>query len=105
MSDKPFAPFRSQASGLAEHLAFPGPSVETVRDTIASLDRTLMLARALAETGRAIDLTGLDAQVGAVCAQALALPAEQGRALRTELILLRAGLDALAGSITAPAPP
>ncbi|MFC4165925.1 hypothetical protein [Teichococcus aestuarii] len=51
-----------------------------------SLETTLKLAEALATGGRSIDLEGLDAEVTALCAAALSLPAaeqaEAGWALR-----------------------
>ena len=57
--------------------------------------RTLSLARTLVATGRRVELVGLDRSVGFLCAKALDLPPEQGRALRAELITLLAELDSL----------
>ena len=101
-----FAPFRVR--GLAEPAAgFPAP--ETPREQVAGLAQgltgTLALARALAESGRRIDLTGLDSQVGLLCARALDLDPAEGRAVRVALIGLRAELDALAASLSRPPPP
>ena len=45
------------------------------------LSRTIGIARALAQNGRTVDLTGLDDGVGMLCAQALDLPTPEGRAL------------------------
>jgi hypothetical protein len=101
-----FAPFRPR--GLAEPTAgFPAP--ETPREQVGGLAQgltgTLALARALVESGRRIDLTGLDSQVGLLCARALDLDPAEGRAVRVALIGLRAELDALAASLSRPPPP
>ncbi len=99
MSEAPFAPFRVKSKGLAETPAFPDTPFERVRAGAASLRRTTALARALAEAGRPIDLAGLDGQVGLVCARALDLPPDEGRAMRGDLQALLAEVDALANSL------
>ncbi|HJS85210.1 MAG TPA: hypothetical protein VJ779_07090 [Acetobacteraceae bacterium] len=99
MSNAPFAPFRVGSKGLAETPAFPDTPLERVRAGIASLRRTASLARTLAGAGRPIDLTGLDGQVGLVCARALDLPPEEGRLVRSDLRALLAEVDALAASL------
>ena len=63
----------------------------------SELATTLRLARAMASSGRPVELSGLDEQVGLLCAKALDLPPEQGTALRPALISLLADLDALHG--------
>ncbi|MGC8475935.1 MAG: hypothetical protein ACP5NP_06250 [Acetobacteraceae bacterium] len=103
-----FVPFRSRGHGIAEPpSSFPVP--ESPREQVAGLAQglagTLALARALAESGRRIDLAGLDSQVGLLCARALDLAPEEGRAVRVALIGLRAELDALAASLSRPPPP
>ncbi len=45
------------------------------------LSRTIGIARALAQNGRTVDLTGLDDGIGMLCAQTLDLPTEEGRTL------------------------
>ncbi len=45
------------------------------------LSRTIGIARALAQNGRTVDLTGLDDGIGMLCAQTLDLPVQEGRAL------------------------
>ncbi len=45
------------------------------------LSRTIGIARALAQNGRTVDLTGLDDGIGMLCAQTLDLPTPEGRAL------------------------
>jgi hypothetical protein len=56
---------------------------------------TLRLARALVEARRSVDLAGLQNAIGRMCAAALDLPPEQGRALRPQLAAVLAELDAL----------
>ncbi len=76
----------------------------TVRGCLAQLGRTLAIARNLLQAGKRLDLTGLDADMGFVCARTLDLPPEEGLALRPELIGLRAELDALSAALEARAP-
>jgi hypothetical protein len=70
----------------------PPPQIEAMFDRI---DGVLMLARALAEMRRPIDLAGLQDAVGRLCAACLDLAPEQGRALRPRLWALLAQVDAL----------
>ena len=101
MRDGPYAPFRSAATGLAEATSWSCP-IDQVRAAANALGRTAAMARALARSGRRIDLGGLDAQVGLLCVKALDLPQEQGCAIRTDLVLLLVELDALAGALSLP---
>ncbi len=96
MNEVPFAPFRMDFNGLAEMSAFPDTPVARARVAAAALRKSAALARALAVSGRPIDLTGLDGQVGLICAGALDLPPEEGRALRIDLERLLAEIDSLA---------
>lgn len=96
MNEVPFAPFRMDSTGLAEALAFPDTPVERTRIAAASLRKAAALARALAISGRPIDLTGLDGQVGRICAGALDLPPDEGHVLRPDLESLLAEIAALA---------
>ena len=59
------------------------------------LARTLGVARGLVDAGRAVDLAGLEDQVGLLCAKALDLPRDEGRVMRGELVALLARLDGL----------
>jgi hypothetical protein len=102
MNEVPFAPFRVDTNGLAEMPAFPDtPGVRT-RNAAVALRQTAGLARTFAVNGRAIDLTGLDGQVGLVCARALDLTPEEGREVRGELEALLAEVDALAEAMRLP---
>ncbi len=68
------------------------PPIENLHAGVAA---TLRTARALAASGRSVDLTGLDNLVGFLCAQALDLPAAQGRAFQTQLRNIADELDNL----------
>lgn len=70
----------------------PHPDLATA---IIAFEGVLVVAQALAAAARPIDLTGLDQQVGRICAGALDLPPDQGRALRPQLACLLARLDEL----------
>lgn len=74
-------------------------AAEELADGIAA---TLRMARALVDSQRAVDLGGFDRMVGLLCARALDLPPEQGRALRPRLIALLADLDGLSQAIPPP---
>jgi hypothetical protein len=77
----------------------------TVRACLEQLGRTLGIAHNLVRAGKQVDLSGLDADVGYVCARTLDLPPDEGRALRPELLGLRAELDALSTALEQRAPP
>ena len=65
---------------------------------LASIDRmdtTLALATALANSGRTLDLDGLEAEMTRLCGAVLMLPAEDGRALRPAMAGLLARLEGL----------
>ncbi len=78
--------------------------MEAVRNFARSLAATARLARVLAEAGEQIDLAGLTAHVGLLCARALDLAPEQGHDVRTELMTLRGDLDTLAHALGMPPP-
>lgn len=69
-----------------------GASVEALAEGLAGVVR---LAAALLGRGNRIDLTGLDALFGLLCARALDLEPDHGRALQPKLLALRDDLDAL----------
>jgi hypothetical protein len=96
MSEPPYAPFRLDVSGMSETMAFPDTPIERLRAGALSLRQTTSLARALARSGRAIDLTGLDGQIGLLCAKALDLDPEEGRLIAAELDALLTEVDLLA---------
>lgn len=77
-------------SDIAAH--DPLAAASALAEELAS---TISLARALAESGRAVDLTGLDLRIGLLCAKSLDLPPEQGREMRPALVLLSRAVEAL----------
>ena len=72
---------------------------------IGQAHQVVRLARALAESGRTVDLVGLDHLVGVLCAQALDLPPPEGRMFRASLEVLLAECDALGSTLRNPTPP
>jgi hypothetical protein len=75
------------------------PPFDAAHALASGLVNALRLARAMAETGRPLDLRGLEEPVGLLCAKALDLPPEQGRALRPALLSLLAEAEALQGTL------
>ncbi len=61
--------------------------------------QTLGVACSLVEAGRYIDLTGLEDQIGLLCAKALDLPPEDGRTVRGELATVLARVEALSSAL------
>ena len=83
----------------------PYDPIAAVRALAEELTGTVGLACALAESGRAIDLTGLDRRIGLLCAKALDLPSDEGRRVRPRLIALSGSMDALSQVLLAHAAP
>ena len=80
-----------------------GPAA-AVRAQIEKLTHMIGIARALAESGRPVDLTGFDDDVGLLCAKALDLPADEGRKIRPLVIALSAAMDSLSRALAARQP-
>jgi len=72
-----------------------------VAAAIAALDGTLVVARALVETGRRIDLDGLEREAVALCAAVMALDVREARSLRPAIEALRHQIDCLAATMRA----
>ena len=72
---------------------------EVVRVAIEAMDGTLIMARALVEGGRRIDLAGLDREAGRICAAVMALDVEEAKRLRPALEALRRQVDGLSVSL------
>ena len=68
------------------------------------VQRTVAIARALAASGRPVDLAGLDQTVGLLCAKTLDLPPDQGRLARPILAAILAEVDHLGTTLRANAP-
>jgi hypothetical protein len=76
------------------------------RSLAGGIATTIRLSRALVDTGRSVDLAGLDRVVGLLCAKALDLQPEQGRELVPELSVMLREIDGLSAALTAAmAPP
>lgn len=73
----------------------PYEPIEAVRALAVKLTKTVDLARALTQSGRAVDLSGLEGEVGLLCAKSLDLPPEEGRSVRAHLIALANAIEAL----------
>jgi hypothetical protein len=69
---------------------------------IEALYDTVVMARVLASNGRAIDLAGLDAEAGALCAIITRLPRDQARLLRPALKALAQEVEGLAATLPPP---
>lgn len=95
MQSRYLAPFRLPAEDCSELVTYESPLEET-RSLAKALYATIGVACALARMERSLDLTGLDTQVGFLCAKALDLNPEDGRELHQELIAMRLGLASLA---------
>ena len=68
------------------------------------LSRTIGVARALASSGRTVDLTGLDDGIGLLCAQTLDLPTEEARGLLLQLRDVLTEVNALSAVLHEHAP-
>ena len=68
------------------------------------LSRTLGIARALAERGRRLDLTGIEDGVGMLCAQSLDLPAGDARCMVPVLREVLTQVESLAQVLRREAP-
>jgi hypothetical protein len=79
-------------------------AIDAVRALSAELTKMVEVARALVEAGRAIDLTGIDSQVGLLCAKSLDLPTGDGRRIRPRLIALFGSIEALVRVMASHAP-
>ena len=68
------------------------------------VQRIVAISRALAGSGRRVDLSGLDGAVGLLCAKTLDLPPDQGRLARPQLAAILTELDLLGTTLRADAP-
>jgi hypothetical protein len=79
--------------------------IGAVQAMAEELRQTVDVAGALAASGRVVDLTGFDEQVGLLCAKSLDLPPDEGRRLRPNLIALSGALEALSRLLAAKVAP
>ncbi len=78
--------------------ATSAPLIE-LRAFADDVTQTLGVARGLVEAGRYVDLTGLEDQIGLLCAKALDLPPDEGRAIRGDLVGMLARVEALSAAL------
>jgi hypothetical protein len=76
--------------------ASPMVGAEQAADAVL---KVLRLARGMAQAGRRVDLAGLDAMVGRLCARCLDLPPQDGRQIGAVLAALLVEIDALHASL------
>ncbi len=84
---------------LLDHAALgDAPSMPTLATlgSIETLRATVAMARALVETGREVELAGLEHEAAALCQAVRALPAHAGRAMRPAMLSLMREVEALA---------
>jgi len=89
------------------HNAFPQPAYlpeQHVAELGSRIARTLGVARALAQSGRQLDLRGIEDGVGRLCAQTLDLPPRDAHSMVFMLREILAQVDALT-EILAHGPP
>ncbi len=97
----------------------PGPSLTDAAPSDATFDaraatalttlahdlaRTACIARVLLEHGRSVDLAGLDNGAGLLCAKALDLPPDLGRAAVADLLTVWKEIDSLTAALRGAAP-
>jgi hypothetical protein len=70
-----------------------------IRAAIEAMDGTLVMARALVEGGRRIDLAGLEQEAGRLCAAVITLDVAEAKPLRPALEALRRQVDGLSASL------
>lgn len=68
---------------------------EAVSALAGELTKLVELSRRLVDAGRTVDLTGLEGQIGLLCAKSLDLPPNEGRRVRPRLIALSGSIEAL----------
>ncbi|MGH7117403.1 MAG: hypothetical protein ACREFP_00135 [Acetobacteraceae bacterium] len=72
--------------------------------TIEEVSGFLRIVRILIEDGRRIDLTGIEGEIGRLCARALDLEPDQARTLTPLLSALLSEVDTIAARLAAFAP-
>lgn len=79
--------------------------IEAVRALAEELTKMVCIAQVLVAANRQVDLTGLDSQIGLLCAKSLDLPPDEGRKIRPRLIALFGSVEELSRSLAKRAPP
>lgn len=86
-------------SGVLAGWPAAAPQIVGVEQAADSVRTVLRLARGMVQSGRRVDLTGLDAMVGRLCAGSLDLPPDDGRRMGRVLAELLVEIDALHASL------
>lgn len=73
--------------------------IQEVRQSIDRAATVVSTAHAMITDGKTVDLSGLDGDIAALCAEVTALPREQRLSLKMPLLGLIDGLDRLVDSI------
>jgi hypothetical protein len=73
----------------------PDTALASIRTALADVTQQIQTARAMLETGRSVDMTGMDLRVGTLCQKALALPPPLARETLPDLEALRGAMDIL----------
>jgi hypothetical protein len=84
--------------------ADPDAHLGSLRSFIEDLEIEIAITRTLVEAGHDVDLAGFERQIGLLCAQALDLPPDQGRAVRQDLVDLLEEVNTLACELAPRAP-
>jgi hypothetical protein len=79
--------------------------INAVCDFAEQLKNVVDTACALVESNREVDLTGLDCEIGLLCAKSLDLPPDEGRRIRPRLIALFGSVEGLSRAFRARGPP
>ncbi len=82
-----------------------GMSKGTTEKALAAIDSlrgTVTMARVLVQSGREVDLAGLDAEAATLCAQVAKLPNATGQRLRPSLEALVREVEGLAATLPYP---
>ncbi|MDB5370422.1 MAG: hypothetical protein JWP20_1980 [Roseomonas sp.] len=75
------------------------PPQQAILARIEQMDTTLAVATALADSGRSLDLDGLEVDMTRLCGALLMLPAGDGQALRPAVAGLLARLEGLSAAL------
>ena len=89
-------------AGTPETTAAAARQTAVLLAAIEAMEGTLSVAEALATSRRRIDLSGLEDEMGRLCAAALAAPAEALPAIRVRLEALLRAVDRLQARLPRP---
>ena len=80
-------------------------TMETPADDVSAfaeqLSKLVEIAHALVDSNRKVDLTGLESEIGLLCAKSLDLPPDEGRRIRPRLLALFGSVEGLSRAFSA----